>query len=787
MQRASDSDRIKRLVVLAIFIASPSCKASLSKTSASSHRSVDSAAETAGGVPPRIYVAKVKNLLTGQPATQEEVDAVTSDRSAMNGLVRQWLVTPEGKAATLAFFRNSFQQAQTPITDFTTVLGNNMEGNLNTPDAQLIEQEFYASFENTAWELAVNRSQPFNSLWKTRTFWATTAMLSMMLYTDGQDAGGKNIYDEAYGDELANMYITSNDSKAAGKDADGHYYWHVTSGAGATTSMNNTNVQTVTSGNTIGPVNCGLPGASGVAGAAQIQTHPGGPNANGVAISDYTDSVFELLIGFAVPVEQPSQQCYKTPQPVCAGVVSCPLVNPESNGPWDLSYGGSAAGQTFPYPSQVTVPAKPVPIPAFRVKTGQFTAADHTDWRLVTTRDLAAGEKPVRFWDLATLRSASEANVIPTRIQRVGPFTTPAFLANWTTNANNQSRSTANQMLIISVGGSFDGTNTSVLSSQSNAAADTTTSLSNGETASDAAHASNAACQSCHVSLDPLRKFYSKNLTYGWAPQNDASFTAATPFFNFGGVQTAGSSFVELGNVMANHPSLAPAWVQKACYWINSSPCSDSDPEFLAISQSFASTFDFTTMIADLLSAPMITNASDSYTQEDQGEVLSISRLDHLCKTLAVRLSLASSFCNSNPNGGIKNGNGVINAVTQSIPTDGYTRGATEPFQPAQPGLFFRAATENFCVQIAPSIVDAAATATAPAGPYTSGSPSAAIGDMVHNLMGILPSDPREPDVLRILSSHYTKAVATGSSPTTALRSTFVVACTSPAVISIGL
>ena len=767
MQRATDSERITRLLLAALFAAQTGCKASLSKTSAAAHRSVDSAAEIAHGVPPRIYVAKVKNLLTGQAATQAEVDAVASDRSAMQGLVRTWLVTPEGKAATLAFFRNSFQQAQTSITDFSTVLGRNMENNLNTPDGKLIQAAFVQSYENTAWELAVNRGQPFNSLWTSRTFWATTAMLSMLLYSDAGD-GSQESYDEAYADELANMYITSDSAKAHGVDADGHYYFHVTSGAGATTSVSGTSVATVSGGPAIGPVNCGQPSAtSGVSAAARIVTHPGGPAA------DYTDSLFELMIGFAVPVEQPNQGCFLHPQPLCSGSVFCA----PTAAPWDLSYAGSAAGQMYPYPSQLTTPAQAVPTPAFRVSGGQFAASDHTDWRLVTTRDLQSGEKPTRFWDLAGLRLASESVVLPTRTQRVGPFTSPAFLANWTTNANNQSRSTANQMLIISVGGSFDGSNTSVLSSQANAAAQTQTSLSNGETASDAAHASNAACQSCHVALDPLRKFYSKNLTYGWAPQTDASFTAATPYFNFAGPQKAGSSFADLGDILAQHPQLAAAWVQKACYWINSSPCSDSDPEFLAISQSFAAGFDFTTMIAQLLSSPMITNASDSYTQEDQGEVLSISRLDHLCKTLSVRLGL-TNLCSYNS---------TVNAVTQSIPTDGYTRGATEPFQPAQPGLFFRAAAENFCVQIATGVVDAPATGTTLAGPYSSGNVGGAIGDMVHNLMGVLPSDPRELEVMRILSSHYAKARSTGSSATTALRSTFVVACTSPAVISIGL
>src|SRR4051812_46091218 len=58
----------------------------------------------------RIYVAKVKNLLLGLPATEEEIAAVTADPGALKGMVDAWFVKPEAQAKLSNFFSIAFQQ-----------------------------------------------------------------------------------------------------------------------------------------------------------------------------------------------------------------------------------------------------------------------------------------------------------------------------------------------------------------------------------------------------------------------------------------------------------------------------------------------------------------------------------------------------------------------------------------------------------------------------------------------------------------------------------------------------
>src|SRR5262245_41457568 len=56
------------------------------------------------------YVAKVKGLLTGLYATDDEVNAVVADPRALRGLVDRWATTPEFRARMLVFFQQAFQQ-----------------------------------------------------------------------------------------------------------------------------------------------------------------------------------------------------------------------------------------------------------------------------------------------------------------------------------------------------------------------------------------------------------------------------------------------------------------------------------------------------------------------------------------------------------------------------------------------------------------------------------------------------------------------------------------------------
>src|SRR5690242_6228438 len=50
---------------------------------------------------PASYVAKVKDLLVGQPPTDDEVRSVTLDPQALRGLIDLWMGTPEYRAKML--------------------------------------------------------------------------------------------------------------------------------------------------------------------------------------------------------------------------------------------------------------------------------------------------------------------------------------------------------------------------------------------------------------------------------------------------------------------------------------------------------------------------------------------------------------------------------------------------------------------------------------------------------------------------------------------------------------
>jgi hypothetical protein len=125
-------------------------------------------------------------------------------------------------------------------------------------------------------------------------------------------------------------------------------------------------------------------------------------------------------------------------------------------------------------------------------------------------------------------------------------------------------------------------------------------------------------------------------------------------------------------------------------------------------------------------------------------------------------------------------------SLAQLVPSDGYSRGSTAPVLATDPSLFYRAATEQLCRVFADYVVDT--TVAGKPSRYSSKSPDAAIDDLLASLMGIVPTDPRRAALRQILGDHFTKAKATaGLTLTDALKSTFLVACTAPTSISIGL
>jgi len=399
----------------------------------------------------------------------------------------------------------------------------------------------------------------------------------------------------------------------------------------------------------------------------------------------------------------------------------------------------------------------------------QWTASDFTDWTLVTLRPPATGEVSTSFYDLPALRAATE---LVLTVPRQGFFSTPAFFANWQTNTSNQMRVTLNQSLIVALGASVDGTDPTVVQSSPGL---------------DTVHSADLACSFCHKTLDPLRSIFAATYSWNYHDQLDTAWTAQKGLFEFRGVVTPVATMDDFGAALATHPLFAQAWAQKLCAYANSVPCQTTDPEFQRVVALFqASGLSWNTLVMELFASPLVTHASDTATADATGEVIAVSRRDHLCAALDNRLGFAD-VC------GLaavtkKQMQTAVAQIATGLPSDGYGRGANFPVLPNQPSLFYRAATENVCSAVADQVIDvAAAKQVAGVKAWSSTDTATAIADFVATVMALTPSDPRAAPATALLQAHYDAAIQQGASRTNALKSTFITACLAPSATAIGL
>jgi hypothetical protein len=393
-----------------------------------------------------------------------------------------------------------------------------------------------------------------------------------------------------------------------------------------------------------------------------------------------------------------------------------------------------------------------------------FTPPDFDNWRMIDIRQPTGTQPTAEFWNIPALRTANE---LVLKTPREGFFSTPAFHANWSTNDSNQMRVTANQALIVALGEGFDGDDATI-------PADTP--------GLDATHATpGTACFGCHQLLDPMRAVLAANYSWGYGQQTDPAFANQPAQFAFEGVIKPMSTLDDFANDLATHPQFARAWVQKLCYYANSSPCSYDDPEFQRVVSVFVdSNYQWDTLVRELFASPLITHASRTMTADTNGVVVAVTRIDHLCAALNHRLGLTDACVLDPLNHVPPPRTSTIEKVTGGLPSDGYGRGAVVPVLPNEPSLFFRAAVENICIGIANQVIDG----TTPK--WTSSNPDAAIADFVSVMMGMTESDTRAAPATAVLKAHYDAAVQTAS-PTDALKSTFVVSCLAPSFVAIGI
>ena len=386
------------------------------------------------------------------------------------------------------------------------------------------------------------------------------------------------------------------------------------------------------------------------------------------------------------------------------------------------------------------------------------------DWRPVTIRAPAPGEQPTMFWDADEIASSNE---LVLRVPRVGFMTTPAFFATWPTNDANEARVTTNQTLIVALGKSFDSE---------------TTVIPAFDDALDESHADpTTACWGCHVNLDPMRQYFRNSFTYYYHLQQDDEVQALRPSFAFQGLSVEGASgdgIAELGATLSTHPRFAPAWVQKACYFATSTACPEESEEFQGIANAFQSSMNFRDMLVALLSSPLV--SAETCVEKAGGDIPSVSRSRHFCTTISNRLGI-SDACGTETyyNSERRGDRGVNRQLVEVVPDDGYGRGGEIPVVISDPNLFIRAAGDAMCERFGDMVIGDDLR-------FSPSDPEGAIQLFVVDLMGLPPSDPRHGGALDILTRHYTEA-ETETSEINALRSTFIVACTSPTVLGIGL
>ncbi len=400
----------------------------------------------------------------------------------------------------------------------------------------------------------------------------------------------------------------------------------------------------------------------------------------------------------------------------------------------------------------------------------QLTTADFSDWTMVAVRQPKSSEATTVFYDLPALRSAS---TLVLSIPRVGFFSTPAFFANWQTNTSNQMRVTMNQALIVALGASVDGSDTTLPPQPAPGL--------------DAAHAQQADCVACHRTLDPLRSIFSATYSWNYHNQLDATWAAQPGVFVFHDVTRPVTTLADLGAALASHPMLPAAWVGKLCTYASSGSCLPDDPEFQRLVALFQSSgLSWNDLVAELFASPLITNATPTQTGAASGGVVAVARRDHLCAALNARLGFSDLCALNAPTK--KQLTQTVPEIVSGLPSDAYGRGATMPVLPNAPNLFYRAATENICAAVAAQVIDVSASKQVTGvRAWSSSDPNGAIADFVSVVMGLTAGDPRAAQATSILQAHFAAAMQQKASATAALQSTFVAACLAPSATGVGM
>lgn len=145
---------------------------------------------------PAAYVAKVKGLLTGDPATADEVSRVESAPESLQTLIAEWQKSPGYRRRMLSFFTMAFQQG-----DVTAAMILNASPFQQGPLDPRIIQNMRESFGRTALAL-VESGAPFTEVLTTRRFMVTPALALALAWLDERQSGDGGGVADALNEEL---------------------------------------------------------------------------------------------------------------------------------------------------------------------------------------------------------------------------------------------------------------------------------------------------------------------------------------------------------------------------------------------------------------------------------------------------------------------------------------------------------------------------------------------------------------------------------------------------------
>jgi hypothetical protein len=143
----------------------------------------DNSAATFTADPPAVYVAKVKNILVGQPPSDAEIAQVTADPNALGGLIDGWMKLPEYQQKMLVFFELAFQQTQINATDFVDIVPPQGLGAGRA--IPLLVQNARESFARTVLALTA-QGRPLTDAFTTKQLMMTPALMELYAFLDAR-------------------------------------------------------------------------------------------------------------------------------------------------------------------------------------------------------------------------------------------------------------------------------------------------------------------------------------------------------------------------------------------------------------------------------------------------------------------------------------------------------------------------------------------------------------------------------------------------------------------------